>query len=200
METIRNKMGVIISNRSFDVDFSRLKNDGFSYALINHNVGRYKNPNLEYHYKNAYDNGFKVSLYHESNGMNPHDIKRECTRIIEKINEYQVDFPVGITLTDLSAEYVRRNFDTDFGIENAALNYRINLMTDFLPFINSDVMFRLRRDEITKEVYKIVSENLPLWYYRNTKTYDKTKCVIWEKRTSDKIPGVQGTAGIFYKI
>lgn len=198
MSTIADHKGILIEEKSMQIDFEKLANDGFKHAIIRLTVRGIINENIEYYYNSARKYGIKTSFSHLSYAKNEYEVSKEADKINTVINNYDHELPFGIELEDSVTRYLRHI--PDFENNGFVIVNRLQLMFGFIPKIDKNLMFRLRYDEIKHLHFEALKTYMPLWYYRNTKTYDGTDCVIWQKRRYDKIDGVQGNAGIFYII
>lgn len=195
---IEENKGIEIRVNSFKCDFKTISENGYKYALLEHSESTKQNINFEYNYSNALENGLQVGLFHLSKAENVNEVKIECDRISKLLNKYPSTLPTGIRLHDIAKRKIE--LQTELGSYNYEFTKQLEIYMSFVPYIKNDVMFYIRHEQTLLENFNLVKNILPLWYYRNTKKFDGTNCLIWQKRLSDTIPGVQGKAGVFYKI
>lgn len=192
------KKGIELSNRSGKVDFKKLKENGYECILLRHSYRKTIDTAFELYYDQAKENEFEISTYHELYGINEYYIEDETKFYNEEMNKLELDFPCGFIYNDNALNNARNKID--YLNDENILHFKLNMLSSTVKNFNKDKMYYFTYEQTQLPVFELVKELLPLWYYRNTKLYDKTECKIWQKRVNNEVEGIQNVAGIFYKF
>ena len=88
-------VGIDVSEWQSDIDFKKVKRDGYSFVLIRTGFGwEYEDINFQTHIQNAKKAGLAVGVYHYSHATTIQEAIQEAQLVIQIIDDYSLDFPV----------------------------------------------------------------------------------------------------------
>lgn len=192
--------GIVLTENSGKVDFEIIKND-FDFVLMRTSYRSLIDQYALIYYEDCKKNNIPVHFFHDTWGHYNEHLNKEITFIktlpFDFTNSYFC-----IRYTDEAL--LKAKSDISYLNEANILNHELTTLVKFInklePIIStSNLVFYMRHYMINEPQYNYVKQIMPLWYYRNSKTFDETKCIFWQKRYNDTVPGVQNKAGIVYK-
>lgn len=193
--------GIVINEESGKVDFSIIKKN-FDFVFMRTSYRSLLDQCAIIYNEDCQNLSIPLFYYHDTWAQNEHQVAKECAFI--------QTLPFDLTTQNFGIRYTDQA-QTKAMAENAYLHngnitdHKYRIITSFIPNITPKVnskylIFYMKYTDIIDPRFNLIKDITPLWYYRNTKSYDNTKCVFWQKRLSAKVEGVQNKAGIIYKI
>ncbi len=95
--------GIDVSKWQGEVDFNKVRAEGYEFVIINAGFGRYisqKDRYFETNYKNARAAGLKVGAYWYSYAVNSADAKKEAETFLAAVEGKQFEYPLAYDIED----------------------------------------------------------------------------------------------------
>lgn len=137
--------GIDVSHWQGDVDFTKVKNSGYDFVILNAGYGKYinqKDPYFEQNYKNAKVAGLKIGAYWYAYATSVADAKAEAQVFMQAVASKRFDLPLFYDVEDecqtgLASETIGQMIDTFCGYVESQ-GYKTGLYS-FRSFLNSHV-------------------------------------------------------------
>lgn len=97
-------LGIDVSEWQNDVNYQKVKLEGYSFVIIRSSYGMYahEDANFHTHIQNASKAGLDVGVYHYSYAMNEYEARQEAEFVISVVGDYDLDLPI---FYDIETEY-----------------------------------------------------------------------------------------------
>ncbi|MBR5639707.1 MAG: glycoside hydrolase family 25 protein [Muribaculaceae bacterium] len=181
-------VGIDISSHNGDIDFYKVKNDGYSFVIIKASQGikekKTRDENFSSNYDRAKANGLKVGAYHyfemDKDGVS------QAKNFIEAIGWRKLDLPLVIDIEDDNDS--NKDIDIDITLKN------LNAMIDNLQSRGFKVMIYTNGNGYKKYVKDRQLVNISLWLC-SFKDPDEIKHIPHHLQQYSKHGRVQGING-----
>lgn len=88
-------MGIDISEWQSDIDFKKVRRQGYSYVIIRTGFGwEYEDVHFKEHIEGAKKAGLQVGVYHYSHATTPYQAELEANLVMDIIEDYYLDLPI----------------------------------------------------------------------------------------------------------
>lgn len=137
--------GIDVSHWQGDVDFTKVKNSGYDFVILNAGYGKYinqKDPYFEQNYKNAKAAGLKIGAYWYAYATSVADAKAEAQVFMQAVASKRFELPLFYDVEDtcqtrLASETIGQMIDTFCGYVESQ-GYKTGLYS-FRSFLNNHV-------------------------------------------------------------
>lgn len=178
-------LGIDISTWQRDIDFKKVKADGYDFVIIRAGFGRVstqKDNMFESHYKAAKAAGLKIGIYHYSYATSVAEAKIEAAVCLDWIKGKTIDLPVYIDMEESSVARLGKKTCTaiakTFCEAVKAKGYKVGVYANLNWFTNY-----LDYEEL-KKLYSI-------WLAQyNVKA--QLDCDIWQNSSTGRVDGYNG--------
>jgi len=112
---VLSKKGIDVSKYQGEIDWEAVKNDGVEYAIIRVGIRGYSEGAImpddffEQNIKGAIENDIPVGVYFFTQAVNEEEALEEAQFVIEKIQGYDLTYPVFLDIEDVKKENCRTN-------------------------------------------------------------------------------------------
>ena len=189
-----NKKGVDVSDYQGTINWSKVKNDGVSFAMlriVKGGTGNMKtDTQFENNYKNARKAGINVGVYRYTYAKNTDQARKEAKKVLDVLNGRDLDYPVVLDIEDRSlleggiSTYTRTSIVLAFKkvIEEAGYEFAVYASKDWFDnYLDMD-----RLDDENLWIARWRSVDLGHGYDGNGDV------VIWQYTDSGRVSGISG--------
>ncbi|MBO4722553.1 MAG: hypothetical protein J5629_06440 [Muribaculaceae bacterium] len=181
-------MGIDVSSHNGDIDFYKVKNDGYTFVIIKASQGikekRQRDKNFSNNYDRAKANGLKVGAYHYfemgEDGVN------QAKNFVEAVGWRKLDLPLIIDVEE--DDETNKNISDDITMKN------LNAMIDNLQSRGFKVMIYTNGNGYKKYVKDRLPINVNLWIC-SFKDPDEIKHIPNQLQQYSKKGRVDGISG-----
>lgn len=182
-------LGIDISKWQDDVDFQKVKMEGYSFVIVRSGYGMYDYEDEKFHdhVQGAKKAGLDVGAYHYSKATTIEEAKQEAEFFISMIQEYSWDLPVFYDIETDKQNHLSRNQLTEI-----ALTFLTTLEdAGYKPGIYAAKSWYEDRLDMSQ------LEKYPIWIasYTNHLTYEG-KFDFWQYTDQGEVDGVKGNCDI----
>ncbi len=188
-------MGVDLSEFQGEVDFEKLKEQGFTFVILriggryySQEGGMYVDTNLHNYYKGAIDAGLKVGGYFFSQATNEEEGVEEAQYAIDQIRGMKFDYPIAFDWETIEGDSARTDDVSGENLTNAAIAFCDAVEENGFKSIiysNTNLMYYKYDLERLKDYEFWVAdyENHPSMYYNFT---------MWQYNVEGQVDGIDG--------
>jgi len=195
-EKYTSKLGIDVSVFQDDIDFEKVKADGYEFVYIRLGYrGKdegllHLDSNFENYYRQAKDAGLDVGIYFFSQALNTYEAKEEANFVLEQIKDLELDLPIAL---DYEEPYSSR-------IEILNGKQRSDNALAFLDTIknnNYEVIVYTNEDWLdvyyNKQIY-----NYPIWFAQYNVNFPTIyqEYYMWQYSNVGEVDGIEGYVDI----
>ena len=182
--------GIDLSYHNGRIDLSGLKNAGYNYVILRAGYGKNNIDKLFEYYASAceaYDIPF--GIYWFSYALNEDMARKEAKYAIDAIKKYKTKCIIAYDLEYDSVEYANKNgvtIDKSLATNMAEVFCKEVTSAGYIPVLYTNKDYK-------KNYFNTDKIDAYLWYARYTSsltTDEKNSCAIWQKSSTDTIPGI----------
>jgi len=105
--------GLDVSSYQLDIDFNKVKADGFDFVILRVGTGIGKDKNFETYYQQATDAGLDIGCYYYSYAKNTDEARKEAKKTLQYIKGKTFSYPVFFDFEESDLlTYERTNLNT----------------------------------------------------------------------------------------
>lgn len=185
LQNVPSEMGISVSKYQEIIDWEKVEQDGIDFAIIQVGSRGYEDGTL---YRDSYfkdniegatKNGVKVGVSFHSNAINQNEMDQEIELIVDALQEYNLDYPVGITLK--REENLRTSELSDEEYIDLIKYFCIRIKQNgYQPMIMGDIEWFQQFPQGTFNGY------FKLVYSPNIAPSDINNCIIWQYRENTR--------------
>lgn len=192
-------MGVSVSAEDGDVDFTKLKDAGVEFVMIQLLTRGYESGVISYdekYYSNlekATEAGLDVGLIVSSQAITKEEAEEEAQALIDAVSEFQISYPVAFEMQTVSHDTARTSKLTKMEIAGISVAFCNKLMqAGYRPMVKGTKYWLIRKVDLT------LLSNYDIWL-ESTKTELPDypyEFAMWQYSKTGKIDGIEGDADL----
>ena len=189
-----SKRGIDVSEHNGSLDWSAIKQDGVSFAIIRAGYGRYQTDSRFYeNIEGAISNGIPVGIYWFSYALNASYAKQEAKKCMEVISGYRVTLPV---FYDFEYDTVRYAKEQGVTLGKAQFNEFANAFLGEIQAAGYKPGIYYNLDYYQSMVDPVVLGSYCIWYAQYASKPSITDYAIWQYTSSGTLNGVAGNVDL----
>lgn len=174
--------GIDVSAHNGDIDFNRVRDDGYSFVLIKATEGTdFQDRNFVDNIRKARQAGLRVGAYHffrfDTDG------NLQALNLLQALRYRYLDFPAIIDVEEWG--------NPDDGSETSAIVSRLRQMIERLERHGRDVIIYANKDSYRRFI-RGNFDSYPLWLCSFTPLDPDLDCQIWQYTHSGSVDGISG--------
>lgn len=185
LQDIPSEQGITVSKYQEEINWANVRADGIDFAIIQVGSRGYEtgvlreDTHFEENISNALENNIKVGVCFYSQAITQEEIDEEIAMILQSINGYTLEYPIGITLE--REQQFRTSILSDEEYIELIKYFCIRVMqSGYTPMIIGNTEWFQQFDESTFNGY------LKMVYSPNIAPIDIDNCVIWQYRQNSR--------------
>ncbi|MBE6824632.1 MAG: lysozyme [Ruminococcaceae bacterium] len=194
-DEVASCMGVDLSEFQGEVDFEKVKEQGFTFVILriggryySQEGGMYVDTNLHNYYKGARDAGLKVGGYFFSQATNEEEGLEEAEYALNQIRGMKFDYPIAFDWEIIEGDTARTDGVTGESLTDAAIAFCDTIEENGFKSIiysNTNLMYYKYDLERLKDYEFWIAdyENHPSMYYNFT---------MWQYNIEGEVDGISG--------
>lgn len=184
-ESVYTVKGIDVSAHNGDIDFERVKADGYSFVMIKATEGTdFKDRNFVENIRLARSAGLKVGAYHffrfDTDG------NLQAINFLHSLRNRQLDFPAVIDVEE---------WGNPDGTATSQIVSRLRQMIDRLKYHGVDVVLYTNKDAYDRFIRDNFA-NYPLWICSFTQLDPNLEWRIWQYTHKGRVDGVSGNVDL----
>ena len=184
-------MGIDISEWQNDIDFKKIRRQGYSFVIIRTGYGwEYEDVRFKEHIENAKKAGLLVGAYHYSHATSTYQATQEAMSVMNIVDNYSLDLPI---FYDIETD--KQNHLSRYELTNIVSTFLTTLEDNgYTPGIYAaQSWYENRLDMSSLDQY-------PIWIvsYTDHLTYEG-KFDYWQYTNTGSVNGIKGNCDINIK-
>lgn len=195
-ETRKTTYGINVSYYQQDIDWKTVADQGVEYAIIRIGYRGYENgviandPNYERYMREISQTNMGIGGYFFSQAITKEEMDEEIEYMLEKMKNYNITYPVGISLGRHSEEA-----DVQYRTSNLSDDEYCNLLKYYcirMKEVGYTPVIYFSSEEEYERLDSDMLKGYPLWMTNMTSNLDNTQGVfIWQYRNYINMKGIE---------
>lgn len=198
-DEVASCMGIDLSEYQGEIDFEKVKNQGYEYVILRiggryygEEGAMYEDAKFSEYYEDATNAGLKVGAYFFSQAKNAEEAKEEADYVLSLLKNKKLDYPIAFDWEHIEGDEARTDNVSGADLTQAALSF-CNTINEkgykSIIYSNTYLMYYMYDLELLKDVDFWIAdyEEHPSMYYNFT---------MWQYNIEGQVDGIEGNVDL----
>ena len=191
---IMNIKGLDVSEFQGEINWERVKNAGYQFAMIRAGYG-FNTIDKQFQRNASECNriGLPIGVYWFCYAVSPETAIQEADGCLRTIRNYRIDYPVCYDIEQASAAYALGEGVT---ITPALAKQLVSSFCNRIEAGGYYAMFYTNRSFLDNYLGNDLAKRYAFWYARYASSFDGTDCGMWQYTNEGSVPGIGGNVDL----